>query len=321
MPRSVTKKNLPSTESKSRVSLSTSVAPPTLMAQVVNDANHPSSKQLKAIFIASAIPMVAFGFMDNLIMIQAGGYIDATFGATLGLATLSAAALGQVFSDVSGVAFGGVVERTLHRFHLTKSPSLTNTQRNLPMVRNVRMAGAIIGVAAGCLLGATSLFFMDLEARERRERTAALKDIITKMLLASTEDDGLQCEECRIHLVSASREIFDSSLSLPNIDAGSSSSSCTLTVQQLKPFNNNKFGDDEQSLPPQELCARDAICISKNNSFYVPIVMNKKNNTLGGVLEFRSNISGFTMDDKRTAQILARHIGIFMERLAQESYD
>ena len=55
--------------------------------------------------------MFAFGFMDNLIMIQAGGYIDATFGAALGLATLAAAAMGQVVSDVSGVIFGSTVER------------------------------------------------------------------------------------------------------------------------------------------------------------------------------------------------------------------
>jgi hypothetical protein len=57
------------------------------------------------------MPMVGFGIMDNFIMIQAGDAIDNTFGATLGIATLTAAAFGQVFSDVSGVLFGGVVER------------------------------------------------------------------------------------------------------------------------------------------------------------------------------------------------------------------
>lgn len=44
--------------------------------------------------------MVGFGFMDNFIMVQAGGYIDATLGVQLGLATLTAAAMGQVVSDV-----------------------------------------------------------------------------------------------------------------------------------------------------------------------------------------------------------------------------
>eukprot|EP00548_Thalassiothrix_antarctica_P007084 CAMPEP_0194151640 /NCGR_PEP_ID=MMETSP0152-20130528/49109_1 /TAXON_ID=1049557 /ORGANISM="Thalassiothrix antarctica, Strain L6-D1" /LENGTH=351 /DNA_ID=CAMNT_0038855617 /DNA_START=30 /DNA_END=1085 /DNA_ORIENTATION=+ len=314
MPRSITKKN----------AQSSTAVPLTLLNKVFTNSNEisrPSSQQLKALFVASAIPMVAFGFMDNLIMIQAGGYIDATFGAALGLATLSAAALGQVVSDVSGVAFGGVVERTFERFSMTKTPSLTNVQRTLPLVRNVRIMGSIVGVAVGCLLGATSLLFMDLEARERQERTAELNDIITKMMLASFEDDGLQCEECRIHLTPASRKKFDpSSLSSPNNNTFNdmSSSSCTLSVQELKLFDQNN-DDNNPFLSSEQLCARDGICVSKKNRFYVPIVMDKKNTVVSGVLEFRTDtISEFTIDDKRTAQILARHIGIFMERIVQQ---
>lgn len=36
----------------------------------------------------------------SFIMIQAGGYIDSTLGVKFGLATLTAAAMGQVVSDV-----------------------------------------------------------------------------------------------------------------------------------------------------------------------------------------------------------------------------
>lgn len=49
---------------------------------------------LRALFVAAAVPMVGFGFMDQFVLIQAGGYIDATLGVKLGLATLSAAAAG-----------------------------------------------------------------------------------------------------------------------------------------------------------------------------------------------------------------------------------
>ena len=86
--------------------------------------------------------MVGFGFMDNLVMIFAGDLIDNTIGVRFGLATLvsvgfaarlpiptergrpadrrhktrdRAAAFGQVFSDVSGVAFGGVVDSASSR--------------------------------------------------------------------------------------------------------------------------------------------------------------------------------------------------------------
>ena len=48
--------------------------------------------------------------MDNFVMIQAGDLIDSTIGIHFGMATLTAAAFGQIFSDVSGVVFGGVVD-------------------------------------------------------------------------------------------------------------------------------------------------------------------------------------------------------------------
>ena len=37
-----------------------------------------------------AVPMVGFGFMDNIIMIQVGDLIDSTLGVTFGLATITA---------------------------------------------------------------------------------------------------------------------------------------------------------------------------------------------------------------------------------------
>jgi Transmembrane protein 65 len=76
---------------------------------------------LRAVFVAAAVPMIGFGFMDQFVLIQAGGYIDATLGVSLGLATLTAAAAGKSFCrylllistlvcrrDVAGVVFGDV---------------------------------------------------------------------------------------------------------------------------------------------------------------------------------------------------------------------
>ena len=50
------------------------------------------------------------GFMDNIIMIQAGNIIDHTFGVRFVLLTLVAAAFGNLCSDASGVLFGSAVE-------------------------------------------------------------------------------------------------------------------------------------------------------------------------------------------------------------------
>ena len=87
-------------------------------------AEMPSAEQLRIIFVHSAVPMIGFGFMDNMVMIQAGDMIDNTIGVRFGLATLAAAACGQIFSDVSGVAFGGVVEDACARAGL-RTPDVT----------------------------------------------------------------------------------------------------------------------------------------------------------------------------------------------------
>jgi len=60
-----------------------------------NTAERPSVAALRTLFVASAVPMVGFGAMDNFVMIQAGQYIDSTLGVQLGLATMTAAAAGK----------------------------------------------------------------------------------------------------------------------------------------------------------------------------------------------------------------------------------
>ena len=45
----------------------------------------PSRSQLKLLFAHQLLPFVGFGFLDNLIMILAGEYIDTTIGVTLGI--------------------------------------------------------------------------------------------------------------------------------------------------------------------------------------------------------------------------------------------
>ena len=96
--------------------------------------------------------MMGFGFMDNLVLLLAGSYIDATVGATLGLATLTAAAAGQVVSDVSGVLCGGTLERLTAGW--IPMVQLSTAQRKLPLARNTALAGSVWGVVVGCLAGA-----------------------------------------------------------------------------------------------------------------------------------------------------------------------
>merc|ERR1719199_2096244 len=110
--------------------------------------------------------MVGFGFMDNIIMIQVGEQIDLTFGVKFGFATLTAAGFGQIVSDTSGVLSGRFVEALAAKLKVAEH-GLTKEQKRLPHVRRLRTAAMVLGVAVGCLLGMTSLLFMDLEKVER----------------------------------------------------------------------------------------------------------------------------------------------------------
>ena len=114
--------------------------------------------------------------------------------------------MGQVFSDVSGVVFGGTLERFLHKMKMIRSPGLTEAQRHLTSSRNVAMAGSVVGVIFGCMLGASSLLFLDLEAHERAKRGAALHNVMTCMLSDSPES-SIECDTCTVYLASAAKDV------------------------------------------------------------------------------------------------------------------
>ena len=120
----------------------------------------PTNQQLYRVFVGAAVPMIGFGFTDQTVMIQAGNAIDCTLGVTFGLSTLTAAAFGQICSDASGVLFGGTLESLAAAMGLPKA-NLTSTQRYLPLVKRVRLAGSFCGVIVGCCLGLLNLLFID----------------------------------------------------------------------------------------------------------------------------------------------------------------
>jgi hypothetical protein len=92
------------------------------------------------------------------VMITMGEAIDATFGVTFGLTTLTAAGFGQIFSDISGICFGGTVEAVCSRLGLP-TPKLTPAQAAMGQTKRITTLGAVCGVTVGCLLGMSILFF------------------------------------------------------------------------------------------------------------------------------------------------------------------
>jgi hypothetical protein len=114
------------------------------------------------------------------------------------LSTLTAAAFGQIFSDVAGVLSGSTVEAFAARLGLPKA-NLTQAQYLIPRVKMVSTMGQCVGVIIGCLLGMCSLFFMDLERADRLKKQAELATLFETLL-----DEGsklIEAERCTLFLV------------------------------------------------------------------------------------------------------------------------
>ena len=141
----------------------------------------PSARDLRTIFFFNAVPFVAFGFVDNTVLIHAGDAIDASVGVTFGLSSLAAAAMGQIASDTSGVLFWSTIENAALRLGFA-APRLTPEQNVLRVTRLASTAGKVLGVITGCSLGLVNLLFVDTlaveKAKEEKEYTAIFRAIM-----------------------------------------------------------------------------------------------------------------------------------------------
>jgi hypothetical protein len=140
-----------------------------------------SSDDLKKIFLFNGVPFIAFGFVDNTVLIYAGEAIDASVGVTFGISSLAAAAMGQIFSDTSGVLFGSSIENAALRLGF-RLPRLLPEQLILQSVTLASTSGKVLGVITGCCLGLVNLFFVDTlsveKKKEEKEFTAIFKNIM-----------------------------------------------------------------------------------------------------------------------------------------------
>ena len=141
----------------------------------------PTSRQLRILAIRRAIPMVGFGFMDNVVMITAGEAIDMSIGVSFGLSTLTAAGLGQCCSDVAGITSGGLVDAAVTKLRLPHH-HLTEAQLELKASRVYTAFGQCVGVVTGCLLGMSVLLFMDTNAVERAKQARELNTIFESVV-------------------------------------------------------------------------------------------------------------------------------------------
>ena len=158
----------------------------------------PTPLQMRRLFVISAVPFVAFGIVDQSVLLYAGDAIDNTLGVALGLPTLAAAAMGQVMSDTCGVAFGGTIEAAALKLGLPL-PGLTDAQQRLGSVKRVSTLGGVCGVILGCFIGMGNLLLIDLKAAERAKKEKELAKIMKTVM-----EDGrtvLHCDRATLWAV------------------------------------------------------------------------------------------------------------------------
>ncbi|CAJ0580044.1 unnamed protein product, partial [Mesorhabditis spiculigera] len=132
-----------------------------------------SREEARALFTFNAIPFIGFGFLDNMIMILAGEYIDQQLGTLLCLSTMAAAAIGNIVSDVAGVGLAHYVEAFVGKFGV-KQPVLSAEQLESNKARWTTNMARAFGLTVGCIIGMFPLFFFE-DDEEKGKKKEELK--------------------------------------------------------------------------------------------------------------------------------------------------
>lgn len=266
-------------------------------------------RELWQTFKVAAVPMVAFGFMDNTIMIYAGDYIDNSIGFTFGLATLVAAGFGQILSDSSGVLLGNTVE-TMAGSRL-RPPNVTNAQRMSAQFRMYTTAGALIGVITGCILGLVNLLFIDLERKERREKQRELDGIFE--LVMGKGPEVFECEAASLFVYDPEAQILWTKVSSTGhliqvpIDQKSVVTHVYKTgeiVHIKDEYDPRVYREGSHGFVTKTMLA--APVYMDENCVAVIEIMNK------------ATMPEFTEDDIHMLKVLANHVGLFCKSFSFE---
>lgn len=258
--------------------------------------------------------MVGFGFIDNTVMIRAGDAIDNNLGEIFVMSTLTAAALGQVISDSSGVLFGNTLDAFFSKIGVLP-PAITMAQRQLRSFRIATTLGATTGVIFGCCLGMLNLLVMDLDARERAQRQKELNTIYTMVMERGPE--MFDCVGASLFLHDEESDTLWSKtvrgtknmIQIPVKDHG-------LTSWVLR--NGEKINTPDAYLDDRFDSSVDKRIGFKTTSVLAyPIIYEDK---CKGVLMMLNKRNGpFDDDDENLASVLSKHVAIFMDKFQADT--
>jgi len=280
-------------------------------------------EQVSSLFWSAAIPMVGFGFMDNFIMITAGSAIDNSLGVHLGMATMTAAAIGQVVSDVSGVVFGD----TLSKVFNVAPANLTKAQSKLKLVSRIKLTGGVLGVTAGCILGAAALWIIpDKEEspptpvtissteEQQQQRTAdqlfRLQQVMQDIMTDPDETWHDRRASCTLYVNESMANCLPSTTS--------SSSSSSFFSKREAPASIEALGSNNKNKEVVHTLKEGRVVVFAN-TIYVPVESddnddNEKN--IMGIVKIKlENGSFYNGSEIKDAKKVARNLGFFLNRM------
>lgn len=252
-------------------------------------------------------------------MIQAGQYIDSTLGVKFGLATMTAAAAGQVVSDVSGVLFGGTLETFINRWMPNKvAASLSMAQRQSTWGRYASLAGAVIGVSCGCGLGALTLFFVDLDARDRIQRAEQFKEVLSDMTRASKSGVSFPCREVIVHLAVQAHQHYDWKSLNEESDEGKEVNRPRMRMRSLDLQHVEEATEANKSWVVK--AAHQQNVLANGQRLYAPIMRweESKDDQIWAVVEFEKDGKDVCDTDIKKVELMASHLAIFLHRMSSD---
>ena len=228
---------------------------------------------------------------------------------------MTAAACGQIVSDVSGVLFGGTLETFINRWMPNPvAATLSTAQRRSKLGRYASLAGAVIGVTVGCTLGALTLFFVDLDARDRIQRASQFKQVLSDMTHMSNTGVSFPCREVIVHLAVKTNQHYDwqSLNEEDDTDNTTDSKGPHVRMQSLK-LENEENADD---LVLKAAHQRDVLV--RGQRLFAPIRRweAKKSGEIWAVVEFEKDGDEVSESDIKKVELMATHLAIFMHRMA-----
>ncbi|KYO03035.1 GAF domain-related protein, putative, partial [Plasmodium reichenowi] len=270
-------------------------------------------KKILNIIFCSSIPMIGFGFMDQFIMIRLGDIFDASIGVTFGISTLCAASFGQLCSDTFGIFFGYVLNYLLQTYKIIQPIKYDIKNK---VYQYCTLIGSVLGILFGCALGMLQLIFIDTTKSERLKKKKEL-DFIFQMVMCDCSN-VLNCEASTLFVYDkAKNELWSKAIhgrkNIIKISADSDEKSFNLWVLRNKEIINCKDVANHELFNP----SHDEKFNFKTKTILAAPILDK-NDEVVGVLMFlnklRSHGGYFTRDDEKLAEMMCKHISIFMEK-------